>query len=331
MVCLPIVLCLTAFFGARWISKLERGMSGRIRLSGVIAVLLTPLIFFKYKYFLYNEIISPIAGMETVDFKTVLPLGISFVTFSMISYVVDVYSKTFQPVPSFSHLFAYTLYFPRLIAGPILRPSELIPQLLRNKRGEKSALGFGATLITVGLIKKVVFADSMGDAVNPVFDNPTGHSLQMYWLAMLGYTLQIYCDFSGYTDMAIGSSKMLGIRLPLNFNKPYTAVNLQDFWNRWHITLSRWFRDYIYIPLGGNRCSRPRYFSNIAVTMVLCGAWHGANWTFLLWGMLHGFGLLLTRTINFSRTTIRFLGIIPKQLKWFLTFTFLVGQSPIVS
>jgi D-alanyl-lipoteichoic acid acyltransferase DltB (MBOAT superfamily) len=253
-----------------------------------------------------------------------LPLGISFLTFTIISYVVDVYKKRFPPVQSFSHLFAYTLYFPRLIAGPILRPSELIPQLLRNKSNTMSSVGLGLTLFTVGFVKKVFFADSMGDVVNSVFDDPIGHSVPTYWLAMLGYTVQIYCDFSGYTDMALGSSIMLGLRLPMNFNKPYIALSLSDFWHRWHITLSRWLRQYIYIPLGGNRCSKPKYLSNIIVTMVLCGIWHGANWTFLLWGILHGIGLIVVGVIKFSRTATKAMKIIPNQLKWFLTFFFIV-------
>ena len=263
-------------------------------------------------------------GVSTVSFRMALPLGISFLTFTIISYVVDVYKKRFPPVQSFSHLFAYTLYFPRLIAGPILRPSELIPQLLRNKSNTMSSVGLGLTLFTVGFVKKVFFADSMGDVVNPVFDDPIGHSVPTYWLAMLGYTVQIYCDFSGYTDMALGSSIMLGLRLPMNFNKPYIALSLSDFWYRWHITLSRWLRQYIYIPLGGNRCSKPKYLSNIIVTMVLCGIWHGANWTFLLWGILHGIGLIVIGVIKFSRTATKAMKIIPNQLKWFLTFFFIV-------
>ena len=324
MILVPVVLSLIAFLGGQWVVKMEEGLVGRNRLSGLVVLLLVPLIYFKYKHFLYNEIIVPIAGVSTVSFRAALPLGISFMTFTVISYVVDVYKKRFPPVQSFSHLFAYILYFPRLIAGPISRPSELIPQLLRNKSNTMSSVGFGLTLFTVGLIKKVLFADSMGDVVDPVFDDPMGLSVLTYWLAMLGYTMQIYCDFSGYTDMALGSSIMLGVRLPMNFNKPYVALNLQDFWHRWHITLSRWLRQYIYIPLGGNRCSKPKYLSNIIVTMVVCGIWHGANWTFLLWGIWHGIGLMVIGVTKYSRTAIRAMNIIPNQLKWFLTFFFIV-------
>jgi alginate O-acetyltransferase complex protein AlgI len=323
MVWVPVFLCLIAFFGVKWIAKIQGELTRRMRLSGVIVVLLMPLVFYKYRHFLYNEIIAPIAGFSTVDLKVALPLGISFMTFTIISYVVDVYRCSFQPVKLFTHLLAYILFFPRLIAGPILRPSELIPQLLRSKSSSMSSVGLGLTLFTVGLIKKVVFADSIADAVNPVFDTPVGHSCLTYWLAILGYTLQIYCDFSGYTDMAIGSSMMLGIRLPFNFNKPYVALNLQDFWRRWHITLSRWLRDYLYIPLGGSRCSKFKYLSNILVTMVLCGLWHGANWTFLLWGLFHGLGLVLVGAIKFSEIAVKATAMVPNQLKWFLTFIFI--------
>ena len=324
MILMPIVLSLIAFLGGRWVIEMKGGLTARNRLSVLVVFLLIPLTYFKYKNFLYNEIIVPVIGLSTVNYRMALPLGISFLTFTMISYVIDVYKKRFPPVQSFSHLFAYTLYFPRLIAGPILRPSELIPQLLRNKSNTMSSVGLGLTLFTVGFVKKVFFADSMGDVVNSVFDDPIGHSVPTYWLAMLGYTVQIYCDFSGYTDMALGSSIMLGLRLPMNFNKPYIALSLSDFWHRWHITLSKWLRQYIYIPLGGNRCSKPKYLSNIIVTMVLCGIWHGANWTFLLWGILHGIGLIVVGVIKFSRTATKAMKIIPNQLKWFLTFFFIV-------
>ena len=324
MIFVPVILSAIAFWGGRWVVRMEEGLVTRNRHWGLVVLLLIPLTYFKYKHFLYNEIIVPIVGASTVSFGVALPLGISFMTFTIVSYVVDVYKKRSAPAQSFFHIFAYILYFPRLIAGPITRPSELIPQLLRNKSTTMSSVGFGLTLFTIGLVKKIFFADSMGDVVNPVFDNPMGHSLPAYWLAMLGYTVQIYCDFSGYTDMALGSSIMLGVRLPINFNKPYLAINLQDFWQRWHITLSKWLRQYIYIPLGGNRCSRPKYLSNIIVTMVVCGVWHGANWTFLLWGILHGIGLVVVGVTKFSQTATRAMKIIPNQLKWLLTFVFIV-------
>ena len=324
MLWVPVAICLLAFSGVFWLLKTEDSQCRRNRLGVVITILLVPLIYFKYNHFLYNEIIAPTIGYSTIDLRTALPLGISFMTFTIISYVVDVYRNKFAPTRSFLNISTYLLFFPHLIAGPILRPSELIPQLLRNKDRKLSSVIFGLALFTVGLVKKVVFADSMASAVDPIFSEPAGHDLITYWVAMVGYTMQIYCDFSGYTDMALGSAIILGIRLPANFDSPYIACNLQDFWRRWHMTLSRWLRDYIYIPLGGNRCSQSRYAGNIIMTMVLCGIWHGANWTFLLWGLLHGITLMALGLLKYSTIATRILGKIPCQLKWLLTFSFIV-------
>jgi alginate O-acetyltransferase complex protein AlgI len=324
MVWVPGVICLLAFWGILCVIKTEGIVCKRNRLWALISILLIPLIYFKYNHFIFNEIIAPIAGYLTIDLRTALPLGISFMTFTIISYVVDVYRKKFTPDRPFLQIFTYLLFFPHLIAGPILRPSELIPQLMRNKARKLSSIGFGITLFTVGLVKKIVFADSMADAVDPIFSNPTGHNLMTYWIAMVGYTMQIYCDFSGYTDMALGSAIILGIRLPMNFDSPYIACNLQDFWRRWHMTLSRWLRDYIYIPLGGNRCSKSRYAGNIILTMFLCGLWHGPNWTFLLWGLLHGMALMILGLLKYSTSATRILEKIPSLFKWLLTFSFIV-------
>jgi alginate O-acetyltransferase complex protein AlgI len=333
---IPIVLSIIAFWGTSWILKTENQKNKSTRLWMVIVTLLTPLIYLKYQHFLYNEILVPKAGIASIDLRTVLPLGISFMTFTIISYVVDVYRKKFLPSHSFSHVLTYLLFFPHLIAGPILRPSELIPQLSRTSKSRLSSVGFGIMLLTLGLIKKVIFADSLSNAVDPVYADPTGHSLATYWLAIWGYTLQIYCDFSGYTDMAIGSATILGIRLPYNFHKPYLSCSLQNFWRCWHMTLSRWLRDYIYLPLGGSRCSKPRYIINIIITMALCGVWHGANWTFLIWGMLHGLGLAVIGAIKFSTRATRIAAATPYLVKWLLTFNFLaltwvVFRSPDLS
>jgi alginate O-acetyltransferase complex protein AlgI len=324
MIWVPIVLCSISFWGTSWILKEEAGQIRAARFWVVLTALLSPLIYYKYKHFLYNEVLVPVTGMIGADLQVVLPIGISFMTFTVICYMVDVCRNKFPPSQSFFHIFIYVLFFPRLIAGPIMKPAELIPQLLKGKTSRPSSMGFGLILFTVGLVKKIIFADSLGEVVDPVFAQPEGHNFMTYWLAIFGYTLQIYCDFSGYTDMAIGASKILGVRLPLNFNKPYIACNLQDFWRRWHITLSIWLREYLYIPLGGNRCSKPRYLSNIVITMALCGIWHGANWTFLLWGVLHGIGLVTLSAIKFSRTISCVVEIIPRPLKWLLTFGFLV-------
>ncbi len=320
----PGLLCSLAYIGVLWFEGTDNLGQRKTRLLLTISSLLAPLIYFKYNDFFFNEMISPVFNLPHIDLKVALPLGISFITFTMISYVVDVYRKRFPAEKSLFHIFAYTLFFPQLIAGPILRPSELIPQLLRGNSRKLSSIGLGLTVFTVGLAKKLIFADSIGTIIDPVFAAPEGLSAPTYWLAMLGFTLQIYCDFSGYTDMAIGSAIILGVRLPINFAQPYAAVNLQEFWKRWHITLSKWLRDYLYIPLGGSRSSKPRHLTNILVTMVLGGLWHGANWTFLVWGAAHGLGIIVVHSIHYSPTATRISKMVPRFFKWAITLLFVI-------
>ncbi|NWF39489.1 MBOAT family protein [Mariprofundus sp. NF] len=324
LIWVPAVLCTIAFFGTNWMEKTPDGRAKKFRLVSVILVLFIPLVVFKYTNFVFNEMMAPIFALDDVDLKFVLPLGISFITFTMISYVSDVYSKRFPIEKKYTELVAYTLFFPQLIAGPILRPAELIPQLIRGHQKKISSIGLGVTIFTVGLIKKVIFADGIASSINPIFANPLGYSLLEYWLAIVGFAMQIYCDFSGYTDMAIGLAVILGIKLPMNFNQPYMAINLQDFWQRWHMTLSRWLRDYLYIPLGGSRCSKPRHLTNILVTMILGGLWHGANWTFIIWGALHGVAIAINHAIGFFPLTQKLSNYTPKTIKRILTLAFIL-------
>jgi alginate O-acetyltransferase complex protein AlgI len=226
-----------------------------------------------------------------------LPLGISFYTFEAISYVVDVYRGKTKPVRNPLDYAVYIMFFPHLVAGPIVRPHEFLPQLERPKRFDWPRFQAGVQLFLLGLVKKIVIADQVALVIDPVFKTPGQFNSTALWLAVLGYAVQIYCDFSGYTDMALGLAHTLGFKLPNNFNAPYLASSPADFWRRWHISLSRWLRDYLYIPLGGNRQGPVRTMVNLFITMLLGGLWHGANWTFVVWGAFHGALLAVQRLI----------------------------------
>ncbi|HVM19925.1 MAG TPA: MBOAT family protein [Egibacteraceae bacterium] len=227
--------------------------------------------------------------------QVILPVGISFFTFQAISYVMDVYRGDIEPAKPID-LAVYLAFFPQLVAGPIVRPTEFLPQLARPRDPRRVEGARGFSLIAGGLFKKVVVANLLAtQLVDPVFSTPSAHSAGEIILAVYGYAVQIYADFSGYTDMAIGCALLLGFTFPDNFNRPYSAVSLQDFWRRWHMTLSRWLRDYLYIPLGGNAGGQRRTERNLLITMMLGGLWHGAAWTFVVWGAIHGLGLAFER------------------------------------
>ncbi|MCW2547399.1 MAG: rane bound O-acyl transferase family protein [Mycobacterium sp.] len=234
-------------------------------------------------------------GMPLPLLQVALPVGISFYTFQAISYVTDVWRGTIEPVKPIDFA-VYQSFFPHLVAGPIVRASEFVPQLATPRDPRKVDATRAFFLIGGGLIKKVVIADLLATRlVDPVFNSPGQHSATETLVAIYGYAVQIYCDFSAYTEMAIGLALLLGFTFPDNFNRPYTATSLQDFWRRWHMTLSRWLRDYLYISLGGNRKGVRKTYRNLALTMILGGLWHGAAWTFVLWGSIHGGGLALER------------------------------------
>ncbi len=224
------------------------------------------------------------------------PVGISFFTFESMSYVIDVYRGELQPHRSYLRYLLFVAFFPHLVAGPIVRPRDLLPQLERKPSLTREMGGEALFLIALGLIKKLVISDQLSsNLVDRVFERPASFSAIEVLAGVYGYAVQIYCDFSGYTDIAIGSALLLGVRFPLNFDAPYQATNIADFWRRWHISLSTWLRDYLYIPLGGNRGSAWKTYRNLMLTMVLGGLWHGASWTFVFWGFLHGLGLGITR------------------------------------
>ena len=251
--------------------------------------------YFKYYDFFvssaHNLAVQVGIGLPLSTRSIVLPVGISFFTFMAISYVVDVYRRDFDPV-TFGRFAAYLSFFPHLVAGPIVRPGELLPQMETRRDPRRVDTSRAFYLIATGLFKKVVIANYLATHItDQVFAVPGSHSSAELLVATYAYAVQIYADFSGYTDMAIGLALLLGFRFPQNFDSPYAAVSLRDFWRRWHMTLSRWLRDYLYIPLGGNRKGRLRTYANLMITFLLGGLWHGASWTFVVWGGIHGAGL----------------------------------------
>lgn len=284
-----------------WLGRLigQRVRSGR-RAQGAlffgIAVNLALLGYFKYANFFVNSV-NAVAGCHWHLAKVVLPLGISFFTFTQIAYLVDA-SRGIICEYVLGDFLLFVTFFPHLIAGPIIHHSEMMPQFAeaRTYRFDWHNLAAGLSLFSLGLFKKVVIADGMAESAGKVFGAAASGKLlyaQDAWAGALAYTFQIYFDFSGYSDMAVALALMLGIVLPQNFNSPYKALNLADFWRRWHMTLSRFLRDYLYIPLGGNRRGELRRYVNLILTMVLGGLWHGAAWTFVLWGLFHGTGLAI--------------------------------------
>ncbi len=292
--------------------KIYRSRNQRYRKSLLalsIVINLGVLAYFKYGYFIVDNLNAALGThWQAVDVFALmannltgahfdiasifLPIGISFYTFQTISYSVDVYRGLVRPVRNILDFAFYVSFFPQLVAGPIVRAADFVPQIYKSYRVTREEMGRGLFLITIGMIKKILIADYLGaHFVGRVFAEPLKYSGFENLTAVYGFALQIYGDFSGYTDIAIGIALLLGFRLPLNFNAPYKAVNITDFWRRWHISLSSWLRDYLYIPLGGNRHGKFNTYKNLMITMLLGGLWHGAAWRFIFWGGMHGLGL----------------------------------------
>lgn len=290
-----------------------------------VAANLMLLGYYKYaNFFLLTA--GAISGTPFQALDIVLPIGISFFTFTQIAFLVDTYQGKVKEY-RFIHYVLFVTYFPHLIAGPVLHHKEMMPQFADDKNYRPSSANFavGFTIFCIGLAKKVLIADNLAPYANDVFNSPEAPSLFIAWGGVLAYTFQLYFDFSGYSDMAIGLSRLFGVRLPLNFNSPYKALNISEFWRRWHMTLSRFLRDYLYIVLGGNRLGPTRRNVNLMITMVLGGLWHGAGWNFAIWGGLHGMYLVInhawieladrmripraTRVWRWVATTITFLAV----------------------
>ncbi|MDD3265791.1 MAG: MBOAT family protein [Burkholderiales bacterium] len=287
----------------------------KLLVSGVVFNILL-LSYYKYVDFFLDNV--------NLVFKThypmldiILPLGISFFTFTQIAYLVDCYYGKVKET-KLSNYFLFVTFFPHLLAGPILHHTDMMPQFsdTKNKKVNINNVSIGLFLFIIGLFKKIVLADTFAIWANNGFNHPIGLSFLEAWSTSLSYSFQLYFDFSGYTDMAIATAIMFNIRLPINFNSPYKATNIQDFWRRWHITLSMFLRDYLYIPLGGNRCGDFRTYFNLFLTFLLGGLWHGAGWTFVFWGALHGLALAIHRL--WSKLGFK----LNKVIGWFITFNF---------
>src|SRR5215207_682255 len=268
---------------------------GRKKRWILIASILTNigmLAFFKYFNFA-NENLAALANFIGWDYPIqnlaiILPIGLSFHTFQSLSYTIEVYRGHQKAERHFGYLALYVLYYPQLVAGPIERPQNVLHQLHEEHHFDYPRVTDGLKRMAWGMFKKVVVADRMVRFVNPVYADPTNFDGPALMLATLAFAIQIYCDFSGYSDIALGSAQVMGVKLMKNFDHPYFARSIGEFWRRWHISLSTWFRDYLYIPLGGNRVAKPRWAFNLFLTFLISGLWHGANWTYIIWGVLHG-------------------------------------------
>jgi D-alanyl-lipoteichoic acid acyltransferase DltB (MBOAT superfamily) len=299
------------------ISKKNRKISKKTLLIIGIVANIALLGYFKYSDFFienFNFILS--SDIELLNLA--LPLAISFFTFQQIAYLVDSYKNETKEYDLLNYSIFVT-FFPQLIAGPIVHHKEMMPQFenKKNKTINYNNIALGLFIFSIGLFKKVVIADTFAIWATNGFDNSQTLTLFEAWATSLSYTFQLYFDFSGYTDMAIGIALMFNIKLPINFDSPYKALSIQDFWRRWHITLSRFLKDYIYIPLGGNRKGEVKTYSNLMITFIIGGIWHGAGWTFVLWGVLHGFALVVHRIWQNIGFRLHYI------LAWFITFNFI--------
>ncbi len=299
------------------LSTSPKGASRKGLLSIAIAANLALLGYFKYSDFLIGNINYALSTNASL-LNLALPLAISFFTFQQIAYLVDSYRRETKEY-DFLNYAIFVTFFPQLIAGPIVHHKEMMPQFASNRTKliNYKNVALGLFIFSIGLFKKVVIADTFSVWANAGFDTAETLNLFAAWATSLSYTIQLYFDFSGYTDMAIGLALLFNIKLPVNFNSPYKATNIQDFWRRWHITLSRFLRDYIYIPLGGNKSGSFRTYTNLMATFVLGGLWHGAGWTFVFWGLLHGLALVIHRL--WSKLGIR----LWRWVAWFVTFNFI--------
>jgi alginate O-acetyltransferase complex protein AlgI len=298
------VSTLVDWWAGKWLAEAKTPARRKAFLLLSLAVNLGLLSFFKYGTFLLDNFIQ-LLFLLNIDFQPagpdiILPVGISFYTFQSLSYTLDIYRGKLKPWDSFSDFALYVTFFPQLVAGPIVRACDFLPQLVKVRRASVEMMGWGLTLLSLGLFQKVVLADGIfAPVVDTVFDSVRNVCALDGWVALLAFSCQIFFDFSGYSTCAIGTGLCLGFTLPDNFRFPYGAIGFSDFWKRWHISLSSWLRDYLYIPLGGNKKGRVRTLISLLVTMLLGGLWHGASWSFVFWGALHAVYLIAERGLRY--------------------------------
>ena len=300
---IALILLTTAvsYGAALWIERLPARRGRRAVLIGALAVCLGVLFFFKYFNFFAGSVVG-LAGafglrLHPVTLRVLLPVGISFYTFQTLSYVIDVYRGRIRAERHFGVYATFVSFFPQLVAGPIERTENLLPQLKAERRFDYDQASYGLRLMAWGYFKKLAIADALAVYADKVYSAPGDYTGFALLLATGCFTVQIYCDFSGYSDIAIGAAKLLGIDLMTNFKSPYFSASIREFWSRWHISLSTWFRDYVYIPLGGSRVGKLRHAGNLLVTFLVSGLWHGANWTFVVWGGVHGLAQILENAV----------------------------------
>ena len=284
------------FFGL-WIGKSKyEAQSTKHEIFIALTFNLLLLGYFKYANFLIENL-NAVFALHIENKKIHLPIGISFFTFHAISYLVDIYRQKCLPQKNLFQLALYISFFPQLVAGPIVR-YNFIEKYLGKRRHNFFFIAYGIRRFVVGIGKKVIIANPLGELADAIFDSPLSEiNSALAWVGIICYTLQIYFDFSGYSDMAVGLARIFGFRFPENFNYPYISRSIKEFWRRWHMSLSAWFRDYVYIPLGGNRVSVLRQYFNLVLVFFLCGLWHGASWNFIIWGMFHGFFVVAERVL----------------------------------
>ncbi|MFM1942302.1 MAG: hypothetical protein RI897_1284 [Verrucomicrobiota bacterium] len=294
---LILLISTTDFLVGHCLAKTESQTSKRRLVATSLIINLGVLAFFKYATFAYENLRACLSlggiSIPPANIHVTLPVGISFFTFQSLSYVLDIYRGKLSPCRHWRDYLLYVAFFPQLVAGPIVRASEFLPQLLTRVRGSLRDIETGLAYIALGAVKKLVISDQISQHVDVVFATPSSYDAFSLLQGLLGYAIQIYCDFSGYTDIAIGCARTMGYRFNENFRMPYSSVNITEFWRRWHISLSSWLRDYLYISLGGNRRGRNRTYFNLMITMLLGGLWHGASWNFVIWGGIHGSALAI--------------------------------------